>query len=176
MSKNETLVELGFCNKPHGIKGGFALNLHNQQESVLTKGLEVTLVPSKTHSSLPTEGRPYVIASIQFGNKAIVYFEGVRDRNQVEAMVPFKLMLERDKFPELEDGEFYLNDLIGMEAFNPAGKRVGEITSMYDNGAQTIIVIVTKSGEELEVPLVDEFFPSIEPENNRVTVIPPEIV
>ena len=61
-------------------------------------------------------------------------------------------------------------------AFNEAGKRVGVIESSYDNGAQDILVIVTKNGDELELPLVDEFFPEIDLKAKKVIVRPPEII
>lgn len=176
MNTDSKLVELGYCGRPHGIKGGFSLVLYNPEDSVLSKGMSVVLVPSSENSSLDPKGELYEISNIQIGHKSILYLKGVDDRNSVEEIIPFKIFLSRDKFPALEQGEFYLSDLIGVEAFNEAGKRVGEIVSMYDNGAQSVVVIETKNKDEIELPLVDSFFVEIDIENNKVIIRPPELI
>ena len=174
--KNSNLVELGVAKVAHGIKGAASLMLYNPKESILRKDLVVTLRPLDKKSSLVESGAKFSIASIHFGNKTIVFFDGIQDRNELEEILPFKLLVEREDFPALSDGEFYLNDLIGLDAFNEAGKKVGVIHSTYDNGAQDILVIVTKSGDELEIPLVDEFFPEINIAEKKIIVRPPEII
>ena len=174
--KNSNLVELGVARSAHGIKGAASIVLYNPQDSILKSGMRVTLLPFDASSSLSASGSSFTISKIQFGNKTIIYFEEVQDRNQLEMILPFKLLVSRDEFPALTDGEFYITDLIGLEAFNEAGKRVGVIESSYDNGAQDILVIVTKNGDELELPLVDEFFPEIDLKAQKVIVRPPEII
>ena len=140
-------MELGAAKRPHGIKGAASVVLYNPKESILVKGSQVILVPLDNSSKLASEGETYVISQIHFGNKTIVFFDGVQDRNELEAILPFKLLVDRKCFPELAPGEFYINDLIGLEAYNEAGKKVGIIESAYDNGVQDILVIVTKSGD-----------------------------
>lgn len=176
MDNKQKLIELGYCARPHGIKGGFSLVLYNQEDSILEDGLELVLVPSSDQSSISKNGENYEIEKVQISNKSIIYFKGITDRNVVEKMLPFKIFFDREKFPETDEGEFYLSDLIGLEAFNESGKRVGEITSLYDNGAQTIVVIETKNKDIIELPLVDNFFPVIDIENKKIIVRPPEFI
>jgi 16S rRNA processing protein RimM len=166
------LVELGTCTKPHGIKGGFLFNLDGT-ESVLKSGKTITIKPLKESSTVKPEGEDYKIISIAFGNKIICYLDGIDDRNVVEAMIPFILLYPRNKFPQLDTHEYYLNDLIGLTVFSPADEEIGIITSHYDNGAQTVVKVQTEN-EILEVPFVELFFPDVDVKKRRVTMIMPE--
>lgn len=174
MKKND-LIELGTCNRPFGIKGGFHFFLHSAQESILKDKAEIILMPKDSGSSLDPDGETHIIKSIQIGNKAVCYLENITDRNIVEKMIPFAIFYPRSKFPEAQDGEFYLNDLVGVEVFNQSGKRVGEVHSSYDNGAQTVLRIKTKT-EIIDLPFIDNFFPEVDIENNKIVMNQPEMM
>ena len=51
----------------------------------------------------------------------IAKFRGVDDRNAAEALNGVELGVERSALPAPEEDEFYHADLIGLEAFDPAG-------------------------------------------------------
>jgi 16S rRNA processing protein RimM len=171
--EKEKLVELGVSGKPHGIKGGFLFKLNNNEESVLIKGAVVYLYPSNKDSSIPESGEKLTIKSISFGNKVICYFDGVTDRNIVEAMLPFGIYYPREDFPDLDDGEFYISDLMGLKVISPEGEELGLVDSHYDNGFQVILCVVVK-GKKIELPFVENFFPEINIESGEVTMLLPE--
>jgi len=169
------LIELGTCKKPHGIKGGFSFALYNMEESILRDGIVITLLPLDKSSSVDPKGQKIAIKSISFGNKVTAYFDGINDRNLVEEMIPFSIWIERDMFPVLDEDEFYIEDLVGLEVFDSAsGKKIGKVSSHYDNGMQTILVIT--GDKKIELPLVENFFPVIDIENKRIEInIPQEV-
>lgn len=172
------LVELGFCVKPHGIKGGFVFNLYNKEDSVLENGGPVLLIPKNEQSSLNSRGEVHQIEKISFGNKVTVYLKGVSDRNFVEAMIPFMIKIPRSLFPKTEDGEYYLSDLIGMEVYHNGadGEKAGQVSDCYDNGAQLVLVILKIDNEVLELPFINQFFPVVDIDNNRIEMIVPEML
>ena len=70
----------------------------------------------------------------------------MNDRNTVEAMVPFDIYFDRKNFPEIEDDEYYLNDLLGLEVFDFISKApIGRILDFYENGAQVVLKIKTET-------------------------------
>ncbi len=174
MKKNE-LIELGSCNRPFGIKGGFHFFLHNPTESILKNSELITIKPMDATSNVDPAGIEVKIKSIQFGNKVVCYLEDITDRNIVESMVPFTISYPREKFPPTSEDEFYLNDLVGVEVLNTSGKRVGEVHSSYDNGAQTVLRIQTKT-EIIDLPFIDNFFPEVDVANNKIIMNQPEII
>lgn len=168
------MIELGTCRKPHGIKGGFSVQLFNNEDSVLDHLDSLFLVPLDPSSSLPKEGKEWGIENVQLGNKAILYLEGVHSRNQVEEMIPFSVWVDREKFPDCEDGEIYLSDLIGLRV-HVKGEDRGKVLNFYENGAQVVLVLLI-NGRKIEIPFVDAFVPSTDFDNGWIEVVLPEIV
>jgi 16S rRNA processing protein RimM len=119
----------------------------------------------------------FTIKSISFGNKVITYLEEVTDRNKVEEMIPFTIKASRDLFPEVNEDEFYLVDLIDLEARHfETGEVLGKVKDYYDNTVQTVIVIKAAGKEVIELPLIEQFFPEIDIENGFITVNPPSYI
>lgn len=171
------LIELGFCRKPHGVKGAFSFHLHNNESSVLKKGFKITLKPLSQQSSVATDGEEFEIASISFGNKVIATLKGVDNRNLVEEMLPFSIFADRSSFPETDDGEIYLSDLVGLEAFDEEGQKVGHIVDLGYNGVQDILVIEgMENKERIEILFIDTFVLSIDIKEGKVIVRVPEYI
>lgn len=163
----EKLIKLGFCNKAHGIKGGFLFVLESGNDSVLEDGFEIII-------DKEGDQHAYKIKNISFGNKIICYLDGVSDRNTVEQMIPFDIYANRIDFPE-EEGEVYLSDLIGFEVVDESGNKVGVVLSFSSNGPQDIIIIQTNKSP-LELPFVDQFFPSLDMDKKTITINNPEFL
>ena len=175
MKKSDN-IHIGHCTTPHGIKGEFSFVLYNSDESVLRDGAIVSLMPRSASSSIPQDGKEFKIRKINFGNKTIVTLDGVADRNLVEAMVPFDIYFARENFPETDDGEYYLNDLLGLEVINYVTKvSIGRVMDFYENGVQVILKIKTES-DILEILFIDQYVPEVDIDNGRIEVIIPEMI
>lgn len=167
---SQDYIYIGKCMAAHGIKGGFRFLLENTEDSILENGFTVYLQKEnqKDYSK-------HVIKTINFGNRTIVYLDGIADRNIVEKMVPFKIYVDRNDFPE-DDGEIYLSDLIGMDVVDFESKiKLGKVKKTYSNGIQDIIVY-KKGSKTFELPLIDQFFPEIDMEENCLYVKEPKFV
>lgn len=176
MMKKSTNIHIGHCSTPHGIKGEFSFVLYNLENSVLTNGSDILLFPRSSESSIPQDGKEFKIKKISFGNKTIVTLEGVSDRNVVEAMVPFDIYFDRANFPETEEDEYYLNDLLGLEVFDfKTKKKLGRVIDFYENGAQIILKITTENGN-IEVLFMEQFVPIVDLELGKMEIILPEII
>ncbi|OFZ27493.1 MAG: 16S rRNA processing protein RimM [Bdellovibrionales bacterium RIFOXYB1_FULL_37_110] len=171
-------VEIGICERPHGIKGGFVFKLHHPEDSFLKSGMEIFLIPISSKSSLPKQGKTFEITNISFGNKVICYLTGMLDRSQVEEILPFSINISREVFPQVQENEYYVADLIGMKVINFITKsEIGKIHSYYDNGSQTIFVIaMDDSGLKVDIPFTHSFFPVVDIEDGKVEVNLPIMV
>jgi len=174
--EKDKLIKLGFVAHPHGLKGEAELRLlnTNYEESVLQDGLSVWIFPSSSKSKVKEFGEKWVIEKIRFGNKVICQFEGMKDRTHLESFIPFEIYLERQAFPEPEDDEVYLVDLIDMDVVNEEGVVVGKLESFSDNGMQYLFEVRLNQGEKIVLPYVDSFFPEIDLKNKKITMIMPE--
>lgn len=174
--KKEDLIKLAFVSHPHGIKGEAELRLinANPEESVLEEGMKVWLFPSSAKSKINPAGEERVLEKLRFGNKVICQFERVKDRTELETLIPFELYLDRASFPETDEDEVYLVDLVDMDVVNEEGVKVGKLESFSDNSMQYLFNVRLDTGELLTLPYVDAFFPEIDMESKKITMIMPE--
>lgn len=171
------LIEIGSCTSAHGIKGAFTFFLYSGEDSVLDEEMTVVLFPRDSRSSLPTTGAEFEVEKITYGNKIIVYLKGINDRNIVEKMLPFTIKIERQVLPELEEGEFYIADLIGASVFELGGSdKIGILKDVYDNGMQDIFIISTYDHGNIEVINIPNFVHEIDVENKRLIITLPEVL
>jgi len=96
----------------------------------------------------------------------IVKFEGVDDRDAAEALRGWLLEVPSGELPELEEGEFYPFDIIGLEVRDESGVAVGRVTDILESPAHPLLV-VSAGGEggdceeETLVPFVLEAVPTV---------------
>ncbi len=166
------LIQLGWARKPHGLKGHALFHLFSGPETALIKGSKIVLKPLEG-SSLNGE-QDFVIEEIHIGNDIRVKLVGIMDRTELEKLLPFEIYCDEADLPELEEGEFYVSDLLGLEVQNVEGQKVGKLSDFYETAAHTVFVIKTNRGELVDVPYVEAFFKEVDLENSVVTVEMPE--
>ncbi len=165
---SDRYIYLGYCSSPHGIKGAMTLMLENEDASTLVAGSKVYI--KKNDQFIPKQ-----LKEIQIGHKVMASFEGVNDRTQLEQLLPFEIWIDRADLPEVDEDEFYLADLVGAKVLDLNKKEIGHVLRFYSNGVQDIIVIRTEK-EEIELPLIENFFPEINPEENYIVMITPQVI
>ena len=103
-------------------------------------------------------------------NMVILGLEGIDDRNAAEKARGSELFVTEDDLPELPEGEYYIRDLIGMEAVLEDGSRLGEVTDVIQNTAQDIFEVKTDEGKQVLIPKVPEFVLGIDLPARKVTL------
>jgi len=88
------------------------------------------------------------------GKNVVARLDGVEDRNQAEALIGCRILIEAAQLPELENGEYYWSDLIGLRVETLQGETLGVVASMLETGAHDVMVL---SGDrERLIPFVME--------------------
>ena len=72
--------------------------------------------------------------------------EGVRDRNAAEALRGVKLWVDRAHARELGEDEVYIADILGAEAYDTQGGRVGTLREVLTPGGVDVFVFDTPTG------------------------------
>lgn len=106
-------------------------------------------------------------------NMVILKLEGINDRNAAEAAKGRDIFITEDDLPELEDGEYYVRDLIGMTV-EEDGNVLGKVTDVLQNTAQDVFEVERKNGKQLLIPRVDEFVLDIDLDTRKIKVKLPE--
>ena len=100
---------------------------------------------------------------------ALLKLNGVDDRNAAEALRGKELLVRRSD-AHLPEGEYFDEELIGLEVFNgETGERVGELTKVESYPASKVYTI--RGEKELLVPAVkDAFILGVDLEKNRMDI------
>ena len=103
----------------------------------------------------------------------VVRVDGVNDRAAAEALVGKELLVQGDDRPELEDGEFHLLDLVGLEArLAEGGEIVGMVRDLI-SGGNDLLEIKRPDGKILLVPFVEAIVPEVHLDEGWLLLTPP---
>ncbi len=75
------------------------------------------------------------------GKVLIVELEGLDDRDAAEACVGASLYADRSQLPDLEEGEFYKEDLLDAAVVTEEGAALGAVTGFIDTGSNDVLVV-----------------------------------
>ncbi|QZP06890.1 ribosome maturation factor RimM [Caenibius sp. WL] len=90
---------------------------------------------------------------------AIARFAEVTDRNRAEALRGTALTVPRAALPDLDEGEYYHTDLIGLPVVSTTGEALGRVIAVENYGAGDVIEIERPDGKRFMVPMRVEAVP-----------------
>jgi len=94
-------------------------------------------------------------------NGLLVSLLEVGDRSGAENLIGRYLFVPVDELPEPEPGEYYHQQLVGLEAVDVSGEKLGMVKDVVAMPAQDMLII-DRTGSEYMVPFVDEFIDSVD--------------
>jgi 16S rRNA processing protein RimM len=102
-----------------------------------------------------------------------VQFEQVFDRTVAEQLRGLLIWVPRSELPGLAAGQYYWDDLVGLQAYSPQGELLGTVSDIRSMPAHAVLVIATeRAGKRIEysVPLVKQRLLKVDLAARRATV------
>ncbi len=160
-------VGLAEITRPHGVRGEVRVRLYNSDSELLPLQGEVLLRPA---SGDERSARVDSMRGADAGH-LIAKFRGVDDRNQADLLRNAEVCVPREAFPLLEDGEFYVCDVIGARVVGPRGE-LGHVLELVSYPTADVLVVKTALPEAatVELPLIDDFIEQVDAEHHEVRV------
>ena len=93
---------------------------------------------------------------------------------QADALRGLKLYVDRDLLPPPEEDEFYLADLVGIQARDAAGAVIGKVISVQNFGADDLLEIKPQIGPSWWLPFTRECAPEVNIPERWLTVVRPD--
>jgi 16S rRNA processing protein RimM len=126
----------------HGVKGELRLKLFSESIESLSR-----------HHMLYVGGAERRLLAIRdSGKTAVARFEGIDDHSAAEALRGSLIEVDRSALPPLDEGEYYHADLIGLEALDHDGNRIGTVAAVENYGAGDLLEIVLPDGKTSLIP------------------------
>ena len=105
-----------------------------------------------------------------FKQFVIVHFDGLERIEDVQDMLKCDLLVTRENAIPLEEGEYYLADVLGSTVVDEEGKKLGTLEDYLETAAQIVYKIRTEAGKEVLIPAVDEFIREVNVEEKRMVI------
>lgn len=108
-----------------------------------------------------------------FKQFVILKFKGIDNINDIEMYKHMDLYVTREDAVPLEEGEFYIADLIGLDVIDDTGKKIGVLKDVLQTGANDVYIVTGNENvgnKELMLPKIDECVRDINLEEKTITV------
>jgi 16S rRNA processing protein RimM len=154
-------VAVGRITRAHGVKGEVAVLPLSMVESRFEEGSRVYAGEG---------GRPLTVASSRpHRGRMLVFFEGVADRNEAEALQGQYLFVPASWAPPLPEGEYWAFQLVGCQVVTEGGRSLGAVREVIHTQANDVWV-AQGEGEETLIPALKDVVASVDLEARRIVV------
>ncbi len=140
MEKN--LFPIGRVVKPHGVKGKMKVEYFGDDLRRFFSYREI-FIRNETGDLQSYE----ILEVVTQPPRLILRLRGVEKIEETEPLLGKEIFVGKEAFPELEEGEYYWADLLGMEVETQEGKRIGKVKGIFPTGANDVYVVEGKRGE-----------------------------
>lgn len=164
----ESLLEIGKIVGTHGLRGDLKVRLNSGDPDLLMTLKQISL-------RLPTGEILNLDISRQVLHKGqvLLRLQGCDSINQVEQMVGSQVLLAEHLLPELDDDEYYWNQLEGLQVVDQERGAIGQLQDLFNSTAHDTYVVRGRFGEIL-IPAVHQFILGIDLEERIMQVALPE--
>ena len=167
MSVVPEYIVVGKVVGAHGVKGEVKLTLSIDDPAFL-----------RTTKTLYIEGRqrkPLTVRSVRFHqNMALIAFESTPDRTAAESLRGRELSVPFDQLPVLEEDEFYVAQIIGLNVITEDGEALGKVVDVMFTGANEVYVVKGDKYGEVLIPALVSVIGTVDLEAGTMTVTLPE--
>lgn len=157
-------LQVGVITSTHGLKGEVKVFPTTDDPGRFQKLKSVWLDTGKGYQELE------IIQVRFFKQFVILKFRGHEDINEVEAYRKKGLYVSREDAVPLEENEYFIADLIGLQVESDEGALLGLLTDVLTTGANDVYVVKTEEGKEILLPAIRQCILSVDLEQRRMQV------
>lgn len=159
----EQLLQVGVISSTHGVRGEVKVFPTTDDAQRFKSLKQVVLDTGKEHLTLEIQGVKF------FKQFVILKFKGIDNINDIEKYKGMSLLVTREDAVGLEEDEYYIADLIGMDVVTDEGES-GKLTDVIETGANEVYVVKFENLGEVLIPAIHECILDVDVENMQMKV------
>ena len=156
------LTEIGKVTKPQGLKGEMKVQSFSNNPQRFLEYSYVYLgeqqVKTKVLSSRIRNGFAYIM------------LDGINSIEEAEKYRNQFISIDKSQLPALDDGEYFIADLVGCTVFDDTGAQLGVVTEVNDYGMADIITLKQGTKKEISFPFLERVISSVDVVNKKIVV------
>lgn len=160
----EKLLQVGVITSTHGIRGEVKVFPTTDDPKRFKKLKQVILDTGK-------EKRDLEVESVKFFKQFVILkFKGIDNINEVERYKRCPLLVDRDHAVPLQEDEYFIADMIGMQVVTEDGAVFGTLKDVIETGANDVYIIESSEHGEVLVPAIKECILDINIEEQKMQI------
>ena len=159
----EQFLQVGVISSTHGIRGEVKVFPTTDDPMRFKKLKKVLLDTGRERLELEVQ-------SVRFFKQfAIVKFKGIDNINDIERYKGKGLFVPREDAVPLDEDEYYIADLIGMEVFTEDG-HFGVVKDVIETGANEVYIIESDEHGEVLIPAIRQCVLDVNVEEKKMKI------
>lgn len=144
---------LGEVLRPHGVRGELRIRVMTDYPERIAKLKTVFLAESPKAEKVT----PYQVHGMRM-NKGfgLLQLREITNRDQAERLRGLFVLVDIANAVPLEEGEFYLYQLIGLKVVTSLGETLGTLTEVLETGANDVYIVDSPQHGEILIPVIPE--------------------
>lgn len=160
----DNYLRVGVITTTHGVRGEVKVFPTTDDPNRFKQLKNIFLDTGKDMLPLEIEGVKF------FKQMVILKFKGIDNINDIEKYRGKDLLIDRENAVKLEEGEYFIYDLIDSEVVTEDGNKLGQLVEIMATGANDVYVVRTAEGKEVLLPSIKECILDVDVENKKITV------
>lgn len=125
----------------------------------------------KVYVKIKKETQKLEIEEVKYHkDMVLIKFKGIETVEQAEMFRNCYLEIDREDAVPLEEGTYYIVDLLESDVFTDEGEYLGKLEDIYNTGAKDIYVVKNELGKAVLLPGIPEVIKEVNLEEKKITV------
>jgi 16S rRNA processing protein RimM len=157
---------VGQVLRPHGVRGEVRVKILTGYPERLEQHACFYLA----RPASPEAVRRYPVEQLRLHQDVLLLkLGGCDDRNTADALRGMLVQIPAAEAVPLEEGEYYLFQLVGMQVETEDGEHLGRVTQVLETGANDVYIVQGSRGEML-LPAIEDVMVELDLESRRMVV------
>ncbi len=115
--------------------------------------------------------KEYKIQEVKYHKQMVlIKFEGIENPEDADLLRGSYLVINRKDAKPLEEGTYYIVDLLGLEVYTDEGILLGKVDDIFNTGSNDIYVVKDELGKQVLLPGIEDVIKEVDIENGKITV------
>jgi len=110
------------------------------------------------------------------GNFLLLRFAGIDSPEAAKLLGGAEIIVSREDAAPLKEGEYYVEDMKGLEVVSAEGKPLGHLIDVLEGGGGQLAEVALPSGEKRFAPYRKEFFGDLNFQEGTIVLLEPWIL